>query len=73
MSIQSRLIQAEKALSGHSATHDLRAMAEFAFPFGGTPPDLPEGHFAKPFVDILIEMNRLTCPDPPTETEINNV
>jgi hypothetical protein len=62
MHLRNRIERLERLLHTNYASDDLRRQAAFAFPPGGKPPELPEDHFARPLVNLLIEMDRRTVP-----------
>ena len=62
MGLRNRIQRLEKMLQVMRGSGDLKRQAAFAFPPGGEPPALPEDHFARPLVDLLVQMDRLTVP-----------
>ena len=62
MNLQARLAHLERLARQRVATQDLRAMNQFAFRPGEKPPTLPDGHPARPFVEILKAMHRSVAP-----------
>ena len=62
MGLRHRIQRLERLLRTKCCGNDLRRQALFAFPPGGEAPDLPDEHFARPLVNLLIEMDQRTVP-----------
>ena len=62
MNIHARLSQLERLARLRVVGQDLAALGRFAFYPGEKPPDLPDEHPARPFVELLKRMHGSVAP-----------